>query len=296
LDDPITFEYFLQILEKAKIKNLPLVVSIDPVQWAERDTILQFAKYLMENPDVEIHTLKVVYRQAENVGKPALEVLTAFLEKTARHTDSLRDSKVRKQIEPITNISTENINFVVPHGSYHIVEPKNWLELVYAFVDEIVQCAKFESIRTWPQLLISTPQHQKLPAGFPDVIEEMKDIWSENISTSNFNVHTRSIEQLELVRGSEYENVFILIESNHWQDLLTGVKNTTAEAWDELAAPLTFLTRAINRCTIFLLPEGIRTSQWIGRASLSQDQRVIDLIAGEIKSRWEFYYPAESKL
>jgi len=292
LDDPLTFDYFLQVLEKAQIRDLPLVVSIDPVQWAERDTIIQFVNYIRDNPNVEIHVLKVVYRQAENVGKPALEVLTAFLQKTARHTDSLRDSKVRKQIDPVTDLSTQNVTFAVPNGNYKIVEPNNFQELRETFIDELVQCAKFESIRTWPQLLISSPYHQMLPVSFPDAIEEMKKIWAMNVSTSKFNVHTRSIQQLELVRGTEYENVFILIEANHWDDLLTGVKNSTAKAWDELAAPLTFLTRAINRCTIFLLPEGILTSQWGGRTAVSQDERVISVIAKMIKEKWESNFPA----
>lgn len=286
LDDPITFDYFLQVLEKAEIKDLPLVVSIDPIQWAERDTLIQFAKYLEDNPLVMLHELKVVYRQAENVGKPALQVLTAFLQKTARHTDSYKDIKIRGQIAPITDLSIENVTFAVEHGSYKVLEPMNWMNLVELFIEELVQCAKFESIRSWPQLLIGTPIKNKLPAGFADAVEEMKFLWKENISTSDFNVHTRSFEQLELVRGSEYENVIILIESHHWHDLLNGVKSTTAKAWDELATPLTFLTRAINRCTILLLPEDILQKRFVDRRELTDDAKFTNFISQRTAEKW----------
>jgi len=286
LDDPITFDYFLQVLEKSKIKDLPLVVSIDPVQWAERDTLLQFAKYLEDNPLVTLHELKVVYRQAENVGRPALQVLTAFLQKTARHTDSYKDLKVRKQITPITDLSIKNVTFAIENGSYQVLEPVNWMNLVELFIEELVQCGKFESIRSWPQLLIGTPVRDKLPAGFPDAIEEMKLLWEKNISTSSFNAHTRSFDQLDLVRGSEYENVVILIEPHHWHDLLSGVKNATAKAWDEIATPLTFLTRAMNRCTILLLPEGMAQKRFVERRELGADLKFRDFIIQRMSEKW----------
>ena len=286
LDDPITFDYFLLVLEKARSKNLPLVVSIDPVQWAERDTLIEFAKYLDENPTVKIHELKVVYRQAENVGRPALQVLEAFLQKTARHTDSYKDLKVKQKITPITDISIQNVKFAIPQGSYKVLEPVNWMNLVELFIDELVQCGKFESIKSWPQLLIGTPIKDKLPAGFPDSIEEMKILWEEKISTSKFNAHTRSFDQLELVRGSEYENVLILMESHHWQDLQDGVKNTTAKTWDELATPLTFLTRAINRCTILLLPDDMSQKRFVERRQLGEDPKFAQFIRERVSAEW----------
>ena len=286
LDDPIRFDDLQLSLLKAKVNNLPLVVSIDPVQWSERDTLLEFSKFLNDNPSIQIHKLKVVYRQAENVGRPALEVLTAFLEKTSRHTDPYKDSMTKGKIAAITDISVQNVTFAVEHGSYRVVQPKNWIELVSAFIDAIVDCAKFESIRSWPQLLIGTPISQKLPKGFPEAIEEMKLYWGEKISTSKFNVHVRSFEQLELIRGTEYENVIILIESHHWNDLLNGVKNVTARTWDELSTPLTFLTRGINRCSILVIPDEILEKSFVDRRYIHADEKLRNYVSERMAMNW----------
>jgi hypothetical protein len=278
VDDPLVFEDFETHIKTAESKKLPVVIAIDPIQWVEKSTLGKFAKFISTNKP-KIYELKHVYRQGENVGRPALEVIKNLLEKSTRYVDPIREIQSRQQSAPFQSISTDDVTYSEQAGTYKFIpydENFYWNILL-----ELEECAQYQTIRKWPKLLVGTGEKGKVPVGFPSIVKAFSDMHLRKYEL-DFTYHARSFSQVDSVRGTEYESVFIFMDSELWHQITNGVPAPKDQEWEWLNTPLTFMTRAENRCTIFEIPTDTPDSFWVGRNEFSMDEKtrekVIDVL------------------
>lgn len=250
-DDPTIFEDLEAKLIEAKAKDLPFVVAIDPIQWSERKSVEKFKKVLeIWKPDE--YRLKTVYRQGEAVGSQAIKTIKNFLANSSPYRDPFQVSKFRSNSALFEHISLDGVKFAEQRGGYRFVSKSE--PFFKALLEELQACAEHETIRSWPKLLLASNFSGKLPMGVPAVMQTWQSIY-KNIYGEKFGYDVKSFSQVDSVRGIEFESVVIFITSQAWKDLTEGGSAVTDQEWQWLTNPITFLTRAENRCAIFEVPD-----------------------------------------
>ena len=260
LDDPITLDDAIESIDDAKRLGVPIVIAIDPIQWHERRSIEKFEKILKNEKPFEYH-LTVNYRQGKNVGLPAIETIKTFRNNTSEFTDRFREQINKSKSSKFESISLDQVTFAEDAGTYAFYSQSE-----YNFrniIDEFVRVGRFKTERKWPKLLIGTSVKSKYPIGVLNLINEFEEV------DTSFSYRQRAFSQFKDVRGTEYEAVIVFVQSSIWKKLVDGVLGAKASEWESLNAPLTFLTRAENRCVVFEIPDEI---EFVGLTDLDLDE------------------------
>ena len=249
LDDPLTVTDAEYAIGEAKDRNLPIVIAIDPIQWHERLSVARFEKIIKQEKPTE-YRLTVNYRQGEKVGLPAVETIRQFRKLSSEFRDTFKEAINKAASAKFEILSLQSITFADKAGTYAFYGED---EFTYEnILKEFYRIGRFKTERKWPKLLIGTAHKGKMPIGVPKLLELFQDV------DESFRPFQRAFSQYKEVRGTEFESVILFIESTRWNDLLNGVEGAKPPQWETLNAPLTFLTRAENRCVVFEIPDNLK--------------------------------------
>lgn len=246
LDDPKDFESMEREIQSARASGKVVVVSIDPTQWTHKRTRDQFWT-LLQNPSVKTYELRTAYRQGGAVGMEALSILSSFYNSASMFADPNKvayDQAKGKYWEDLCLREARHVDdkgsFTV-HGEVDSVE-----ELEKLLAEELKEVMKFETERRWPKLLVGTGVSQKLPKGVSGVLADAQ-------SESGLTFKVRSFDEVEKVRGTEFESVILFLSKSQFSNIQHGRTALGSIDYQQSTRPLTFLTRAENRLTIFVM-------------------------------------------
>jgi hypothetical protein len=192
---------------------------------------------LIEDLEPKVHNLYVCYRQSANVGITALQFTNQVLEKTSPF---IVDSKVdahKKLLDPLREICVEKVEFVDTGGRFRLYEN----EVMEAFQNEFNRFSRrIDRWKHWHPLLIVEDKE-----GFP-----FPEDWKQKVR--GLNVITKSTEQVDQIRGCEFQEVFLFIGSRTWKILTKGILGATNNEWSKALSFHTLMTRPKDSLVIFV--------------------------------------------
>ena len=248
LDDPKDFESMEREIHAARSSGKVVVVSIDPTQWTHKRTRDQFWT-LLQNPSVKTYELRTAYRQGGAVGMEALAILSSFYNSASMFADPNKVAYDQAKGKYWEDLCLREARHVDDKGSFTVHrEVDSVEELEKLLAEELEEVMKFETERRWPKLLVGTGVSQKLPKGVSGVLAQAQ-------SKSGLTFKVRSFEEVEKVRGTEFESVILFLSRSQFSKIHQGPTALGALDYQLLTRPLTFLTRAENRLTIFVLKD-----------------------------------------
>jgi hypothetical protein len=248
LDDPKDFESMEREIHAARASGKVVVVSIDPTQWTHKRTRDQFWT-LLQKPTVKTYELRTAYRQGGAVGTEALAILSSFYNSASMFADPNKVSFDQAKGKYWEDLCLREARHVDDKGTFSVHGEVNTVdELERLLAEELEEVMKFETERRWPKLLVGTGVSQKLPQGVTGVLADAQ-------SKSGLKFKVRSFDEVEKVRGTEFESVILFLGKSQFLKINQGPTALGAIDYQQLTRPLTFLTRAENRLTIFVLKD-----------------------------------------
>lgn len=237
LDDPMSFgELKQKLVEARKMEVRALVVALDPFQWVERRVYEKFNELVEVTGPVQ-HVLDVCYRQSKAVGKQAIDYTKSILEKTSPFIIESKIANHKKEIDPLRQICVDNVSFVDSGGRYKYYD-SNLTENFFLEFDRFLN--REDRWTHWhPMLIIFDPSGTSMP-----------DLWIEKIRGNN--VLYKSLNQISKIRGSEFQEIFVLLGEKTWEKLQEGVLGAGAVDWEHLLGLHTVLTRSKDTTVIFV--------------------------------------------
>jgi hypothetical protein len=246
LDDPLTFDAMEFHIDLAQGHNVPIVIAIDPTQWHKRRTIEKFHRFLASRKPA-VYELRNGYRQSGGVGKPAVVLIENYLTRSSAFGKDERVEAEREMASQWEQLCLRDMAFPDQAGSFTVHEdPDNFLEEVEA---ELESMQSFQNFRNWPKTLLAWDQRGALPKGVRGILSAVKE------RHPDFRFKVRAFDQVEEVRGTEHDSALLFIRENRWQTLKVGQRAAGTDDWEALAQILTFLSRAENRLSIFVVPQ-----------------------------------------
>ena len=237
LDDPMSFAILRQKLAEArKCEVRALVVALDPFQWVERRVYEKFDELIEISQPIQ-HNLDVCYRQSKAVGQQAIDYTKSILDKTSPFIIDSKIADHKKQLDPLKKICVDSVSFVDSGGRFKLYQS----ELSVCFDKEFERfLARDDKWTHWhPMLIIFDPAGTSMPSS-----------WIEKIKGSN--VLYKSLNQVDKIRGSEFQEIFVLLGEKTWQRLQEGVLGAGAVDWEKLLGLHTVLTRSKDATIIFV--------------------------------------------
>ena len=237
LDDPMNFNLLRQKLAEArKAEVRALVVALDPFQWVERRVYEKFDELIEISQPIQ-HNLDVCYRQSNAVGQLAIEYTKSILDKTSPFIIDSKIADHKKQLDPLKRICVDSVTFVDNGGRYKLYES----ELTKNFEREFDRfLARDDKWAHWhPMLIIFDPSGTSMPGS-----------WLDRIKGNN--VLYKSLNQVDKIRGSEFQEIFVLLGEKTWKKLQEGVPGAGAVDWERLLSLHTVLTRSKDTTVVFV--------------------------------------------
>lgn len=245
LDDPKDFEAMAIEIKRAREAGTTLVVSIDPTQWTHKRTRSQFWA-LLQSPLIKRFELRTAYRQGGAVGRPTLELLSEFYQGASMFSSSENVSDDRNKAKEWEDLCLREARHVDDKGFFLVHEAESPSELEGLIRKELNEVMSFETYRKWPKLLIGAEDKTKLPKGVAAPIREAQ-------TNLGLTVKICSFEEVDKIRGAEFESVFVFLSSWQFSRLKEGPTGLGGIDYQNLTQPLTFFTRAENRLVVIVL-------------------------------------------
>lgn len=248
LDDPKDFESMEREIQSSRASGKVVVVSIDPTQWTHKRTRDQFWT-LLQNPSVKTYELRTAYRQGGAVGMEALSILSTFYNSASMFADPNKVAYDQAKGKYWEDLCLREARHVDDKGTFTVhlgVDTSE--ELERHITEELQEVMGFSTERRWPKLLVGVRWSNELPKG---VIEVLKDAQSR----SGLTFRVWSFDEVEKVRGTEFESVILFLSKSQFSKIQEGPTGLGIVDYQQLTRPLTFLTRAENRLTIFVLKD-----------------------------------------
>jgi hypothetical protein len=237
LDDPMSFTILRQKLAEARKSDVrALVVALDPFQWVERRVYEKFDELIEISQPIQ-HNLDVCYRQSKAVGQQAIDYTKSILDKTSPFIIDSKIADHKKQLDPLKRICVDSVSFVDSGGRFKLYKS----ELSVSFEKEFERfLARDDKWTHWhPMLIIFDPTGTSMPSS-----------WIEKIKGNN--VLYKSLNQVDKIRGSEFQEIFVLLGEKTWQRLQEGVLGAGAVDWEKLLGLHTVFTRSKDATIIFV--------------------------------------------
>jgi hypothetical protein len=211
-------------------------VALDPFQWVERRVYEKFDELIEITQPIQ-HDLDVCYRQSNAVGKLAIDYTKSILDKTSPFIIDSKIADHKKQLDPLKRICVDSVTFVDNGGRYKLYES----ELTKNFDKEFDRFLTRDDKWThWhPMLIIFDPSGTSMPQAWIDKIK-------------GNNVLYKSLNQVDKIRGSEFQEIFVLLGEKTWKKLQEGVSGAGAVDWERLLSLHTVLTRSKDTTVIFV--------------------------------------------
>lgn len=244
VDDPVTFDDLEQKVNNARIRDVPIVIGIDPTQWHARRSIDKFYRFL-DQPEIRRFELQLCYRQGGAIGKKAVSLIQSFLNQSSAFAKEERVLAERFMASDWEKVCLEDLSFSDESGHFNFFE--KGVDLESKFYEELVRASEFQSYRNWPKVLIGFESEERIPPGVQRAIARAKEDFPD------LSVRKREYRKVGDIRGSEFETVLMLLTEHQTSVLKKGVKSAGTPEWEASTAILTFFTRAQNRLSIFTI-------------------------------------------
>ena len=238
IDDPASSKVLADSLRKAKSAGCrAIVIGFDPLQWHERKMEANFRK-IFENVKYEFYPLWTCYRQTSGVGKKTLELTEKIYLASSRYLDTLKQQAERAELQPYIDLSL-GMSFVDDSGRYVLYD--NNIEANYK-----IEVARFRArIDRWTHTSpIAFVYDDELPREF------IKSLRSE---ASGLNRTEIPLSKYREIRGVEYQELFLFVTSDFWNDLNTGKMGVGSEEWEKLACLHTILSRPKDSLALYVI-------------------------------------------
>jgi hypothetical protein len=243
LDDPLVFENVTRLLESAKAQSRPLVFAIDPTQWEDKKVREKFAVFLKKTELTE-YTLLKSYRQGGLIGQEVKKLATHFLKHSSYRADV---GLVREQIESANyweTVCLTKMTFSDELGFFKIYNTLNSDEYTPALDEIFSRALQYENYRSnWPRVLVASDVSipKEIEAFLKDVQQKMRP-----------PTRLRHYQEAYAVRGTEFENVVLIMRQKDWSLLQKGKTGLSAPEWEKCLSMLTFMSRAENQLALVI--------------------------------------------
>ncbi len=238
VDDPASLDEFT--LRVYQNWSLFAVLAFDPLQLYDDYTDSYFDNLASEYM-IQRHMLHVCYRQKEHVGRATKHVMDTI----AASTPFLREDKIeafRRQRSKIVQLSNE-IRFVNPAG--HVLYYPNFD--INHLKREIRRILDNEWLmwQHWPGLLIILNDCELSQAEYDALSPLLKRNYVKIIS----------FDQIEMIKGLEFQHVFIFIKRNLFDELHDGFRGSGQKTYTQRRLLRIPFSRAKDSLVVFALSE-----------------------------------------
>ena len=238
IDDPASSKVLADSLRKAKSAGCrAIVIGFDPLQWHERKMEANFRKRF-ENVKYEFYPLWTCYRQTSGVGKKTLELTEKIYHASSRYLDTLKQQAERAELQPYIDLSL-GMSFVDDSGRYVLYD--NNIQANYT-----IEVARFRArIDRWTHTSpIAFVYDDELPKEF------IKSLRSEALGLNRTEI---PLSKYREIRGVEFQELFLFVTSDFWNDLNSGKMGVGSEEWEKLACLHTILSRPKDSLALFVI-------------------------------------------
>jgi hypothetical protein len=238
IDDPASSKVLADSLRKAKSAGCrAIVIGFDPLQWHERKMEANFRKRF-ENVKYEFYPLWTCYRQTSGVGKKTLELTEKIYHASSRYLDTLKQQAERAELQPYIDLSL-GMSFVDDSGRYVLYD--NNIQANYT-----IEVARFRArIDRWTHTSpIAFVYDDELPKEF------IKSLRSEALGLNRTEI---PLSKYREIRGVEFQELFLFVTSDFWNDLNSGKMGVGSEEWEKLACLHTILSRPKDSLALYVI-------------------------------------------
>ena len=237
IDDPASSKVLADSLRKAKSAGCrAIVIGFDPLQWHERKMEANFRK-IFESVKYEFYPLWTCYRQTSGVGKKTLELTEKIYHASSRYLDTLKQKAEREELQPYIDLSL-GMSFVDDSGRFVSYDKD---------IDENyrIEISRFRSrIDRWQHTSpIAFVYDDDLPKDF---VKSLKN------DAAGLNRTEIPLSKYRDIRGVEFQELFLFVTSEFWNDLNTGKMGVGSEEWEKLACLHTILSRPKDSLVLYV--------------------------------------------
>ena len=238
IDDPASSKVFADSLRKAKSAGCrAIVIGFDPLQWHERKMEANFRK-IFESVNGEVYPLWTCYRQTRGVGKKTLELTEKIYHASSRYLDTLKQKAEREELQPYIDLSL-GMSFVDDSGRFVSYDKD---------IDENyrIEISRFRArIDRWQHTSpIAFVYDDDLPKDF---VKSLKN------DAAGLNRTEIPLSKYRDIRGVEFQELFLFVTSEFWNDLNTGKMGVGSEDWEKLACLHTILSRPKDSLSLYVI-------------------------------------------
>jgi Txe/YoeB family toxin of Txe-Axe toxin-antitoxin module len=238
IDDPASSKVLADSLRKAKSAGCrAIVIGFDPLQWHERKMEANFRK-IFENNKYDFYPLWTCYRQTRGLGEKTLELTEKIYHASSRYLDTLKQKAEREELQPYIDLSL-GMSFVDDSGrfvSYDTDIDENYRVEISRFRSRIDRW-----VHTSP---IAFVYDDELPKEF------IKSLKSEAAGLNRTEIQLSKYRE---IRGVEFQELFLFVTSDFWNDLNTGKMGLGSEEWEKLACLHTILSRPKDSLSLYII-------------------------------------------
>lgn len=237
VDDPGSLESLDQIFEAYPAASV--IFGFDPLQMAQAITDANFADWLTQT-NARTFWFQSCYRQKEVVGRAAKHVADVV----AASSPFLRQDKKEKHTSERLQLTTRanDLNFVNPSGAVRtVVEPswEDWNE----YWRSIYRLRRQGRLwNHWPPLLLIV-----------DPSADFDSRWLGRVDA--VASHRCSTDDLEAVKGLEYQHVLMLLGRRLYDDIDAGFEGSGQVAYNRYRLFRIPFSRAKDSMSTFVFPD-----------------------------------------
>lgn len=235
VDDPDTTASIRKLSTNSSVQAF--IAAFDPLQM-NVDPTDEELDILADGLNAKTHELGICYRQKENVGKTARQVMNTV----ARSSPFLIDSRIarfRDQRRRITSLSNE-IQFTNPHGYSQIYDPASLED-----VEEEVERILHQRWRFWSHFAsnLVVILGESLRVSVQKVLQPLK---------AGGQLITIRQDELERVKGLEFQHVLVFLRDQLHQELTEGFQGSGRRIYRQRTRFRIPFTRAKDSIALFV--------------------------------------------
>jgi broad-specificity NMP kinase len=240
IDDPSSTQTLRQIGDCGNSGSAKVIVlAFDPLQLDEPLSDEGYEEFEAQHNAVR-HVLHTCYRQKEHVGKATKRIVDSI----AKSTPFLADEKQQKhwnEHRVLTELSN-GLRFVNPYGYANLYEQATASNLRFE-IDEL----KRQPGGLWSHY---TPL---LVAVIHESLVWPPDEWLKILDRSGVDYRTVAAIDLRLVKGVEFQHVFVIVSAKICRQLNEGFQGSGRRTYDQRRLLRIPFSRAKDRLVIFTL-------------------------------------------
>jgi Txe/YoeB family toxin of Txe-Axe toxin-antitoxin module len=237
VDDPTSSAALADSLRKAKAAGCrAIVIGFDPLQWHERKMESNFKK-ILSNIEYTFHPLWTCYRQTSGVGRKSLNFTERIYQASSRYLDSLKQAAEREELQPYIDLSL-GMSFVDENGRYVVYESD--IKEKYLIEIDRFRARIDRWVHTSP---IAFVYEDGLPKDF------VKSIKPQAVGLNRTEI---PLSKYKEIRGVEFQELFLFLSKDFWNELNEGRLGVGALEWEKLACLHTILSRPKDSLVIYV--------------------------------------------